>query len=190
MRIHRATAYKISLPFTADFSHSRRKGNEAQNVVVEVVTPDGEIKGYGEAAPRTYVTGESQESVVKCFKHFLHKDTFPWKLTDVSQIWEFIDSLPYDKEVNSAVCALEMSLLDLLAKYENKSILEYFPKDYYTDKIHYGAGIPFADSHRIIDICRFIKKLKITKVKIKMGRSFAANKEPIISMSEAFFNCT
>lgn len=186
MHIHNAAVYKVSLPFTADFSHSRRKGQDAQNVVVELSTLDGKTKGHGEAAPRHYVTGESQESVVESVKHFLQRDNFPWQLTDVSQIRDFVDSLPDDKEVNSAVCALEMSLLDLFARHENKSLTEYFSKDYYTDRIYYGAGIPFADSHRIIDICRFIKKLKITRVKIKMGGSFSANQEAVESVYSVF----
>jgi L-alanine-DL-glutamate epimerase-like enolase superfamily enzyme len=186
MRIHKVNIYKISLPFTADFSHSRRKGNYAENVIVEVITGNGEIKGYGEAAPRTYVTGESQESAAKNASQFLHKDSFPWELNDVSQIWKFIDCLPSEKEYNSAVCALEMSLLDTLAKIENKSITEYFPKDYYTNRVNYGAGIPFANSHRIIEICRFIKKMKINRVKIKMGKDFSANQKAVEAVNSVF----
>jgi L-alanine-DL-glutamate epimerase-like enolase superfamily enzyme len=186
MRIQRVNIYKISLPFTADFSHSRRKGNYAKNVIVEVIKGNGQIKGYGEAAPRPYVTGESQESTARNVGRFLHENTFPWELNDVSQIWDFIDCLPSEKEYNSSVCALEMALLDTLAKSENNYITEYFPKNYYTNRVYYGAGIPFANSHRIIEICRFIKKMKINRVKIKMGKDFSANQEAIEAVNSVF----
>ena len=186
MQLQKVNIYKISLPFTADFSHSHRKGAYAENVIVEVITDNGEIKGYGEAAPRPYVTGESQESAARSVSHFIHKDTFPWELNDVSQIWDFIDCLPSEKEYNSAICALEISLLDTLAKNEDKSITEYFPNDYYTNRVYYGAGVPFANSHRIIEICRFIKKMKINKVKIKMGKNFSANQEAIEAVNSVF----
>lgn len=186
MQIQKVNIYKILLPFTADFSHSRRKGNYAENVVVEVIARNGEIKGYGEAAPRPYVTGETQESTARNISRFLHKDTFPWDLNNVSRIWDFIDCLPGEKEVNSAVCALEMSLLDTLARGENKPLTEYFSRDYYTEKVHYGAGIPFADSRRIIEICRFIKTMKINRVKIKMGKDFSVNREAIEAVHSVF----
>ncbi len=186
MLIHKLNIYKTLLPFTADFSHSRRKGDYAENVIVEVITGDGEIAGYGEAAPGPYVTGESQESTARNIRHFLYKSAFPWEIKDVSQIWAFIDCLPCEKKVNSAVCALEMSLLDTLAKSQNKSVTDYFPKDYYTDRIYYGAGIPFANSRRIVEICRFIKKMKINRVKIKMGKDFSANREAIEAVNSVF----
>ena len=186
IKIHKVNVYKISLPFTADFSHSSRKGKYAENVVVEVIANRGDIKGYGEAAPRPYVTGESQESASVSINSFLHKDTFPWDFDDVSHVWDFIDGLPCEKGINSAVCALEISLLDTLAKAEKKSIIEFFSKDYYTNRICYGAGIPFANSRRIIEMCGFIKALNINRIKIKMGKDFSANQKSMDAVHSVF----
>ena len=119
MKIDKVNVYKILLPFSGDLSHSRRKGSFANNIIVEVIADEGEIRGYGEGAPRLYVTGESQESATKNVRDFLQKGTFPWELNDVSQIWDFIDSLPNGKDHNSAICALEMSLLDVLGKNQD-----------------------------------------------------------------------
>ncbi|MBW2004684.1 MAG: dipeptide epimerase, partial [Deltaproteobacteria bacterium] len=71
MKINKVNVYKISLPFTGDFSISRKKGPAANNIVVEVVAERGEIKGYGEGAPIRFVTGETQESAAKSASRFV-----------------------------------------------------------------------------------------------------------------------
>ena len=149
MRIEKIQIYQVTLPFVSDFSHSLRKRFHVNNIIVEVVVDKYEIKGYGEGAPRSYVTGESQKSVSKSIHKFTQSDLFPWELENISQIWDFIDSLPGQKVHNAAICALETALLDAFGKSENKNITEYFPKDYYADNIYYGGAIPLAGKQRI-----------------------------------------
>ncbi len=179
MRIDRVNIYKISLLFTGDFSHSRKKGSSANNIIVEVLANQGEIKGYGEGAPRLYVTGESQESAAKNVAKLTQGDSFPWEFNHVSQIWDFVDSLSSSKEHNSAICALEMALLDVLSKSQKKYIVDYFSKDLYTSTIYYGATIPLVNNQRAMEICRLIKKMRINKLRLKMGKAFERNKEAI-----------
>ncbi|MFC1815872.1 hypothetical protein ACFL0M_08005, partial [Thermodesulfobacteriota bacterium] len=84
MQIDKVTVYQVLLPFSFDFSHSLRKRSSAKNIIAEVVANNGEIKGYGESAPRTYVTGESQESATNNICDFIKHGDFPWDLGDVS----------------------------------------------------------------------------------------------------------
>ena len=186
MKIAKVNVYKVLLPFSGDLSHSQRKGSFANNIIVEVIADHGEIKGYGEGAPRLYVTGESQEGATKSVSDFLQKGTFPWELNNVSQIWDFIDSLPNGKEHNSAICAVEMSLLDALGKTQNRYIIEYFPKDFYTTRVYYGAGVPLSNKKRKTEICQLIDKMKIRKLKLKMGKNFAENRETLEIASFVF----
>jgi L-Ala-D/L-Glu epimerase len=79
MQIQKINIYPIILPFSAEFSHSLRTRSSVKNIVVEIVAEGGLIKGYGEGAPRSYVTGESQNSVVKSIHHLAQKNNFPWK---------------------------------------------------------------------------------------------------------------
>ena len=129
--------YQVSLPFSMEFSHSLRKRFSANNIIVEVIADHGMRNGYGEGAPRSYVTGESQKSAVKMINHFIEQDYFPWELSDVSQIWDFVDFISNGKEHNSAICAIEMALLDALGKSNNKYIIEYFPHDFFINTIYY-----------------------------------------------------
>ncbi len=68
MRIHEVKIYQVTLPFLDEFSHSVRTRSSAKNIVVEVIADHGKIKGYGEGAPRSYVTGETQQSVTRSIK--------------------------------------------------------------------------------------------------------------------------
>jgi muconate cycloisomerase len=179
MKIDQINIYKILLPFSGDFSHSRKRAPSANNILVEIIADEGKIEGYGEGAPRAYVTGETQESIIEALSDFLQKDWFPWELNDVSQIWRLVDSLPNGKEYNSALCALEMSLLDALGKSQDKALIDYFPNDFYTSKIQYGAAVPLTSRARMTKICRSIKKMNINKIKLKMGKDFEENKGTI-----------
>ena len=103
VRIDKINLYKVLLPFSVTFSHSIRKRLFTKNIVVEIISDNGEVKGYGEGAPRSYVTGETQESAADGVQNLIGKSEFPWELNDVSQIWDFVDDLPEGKKYNSAI---------------------------------------------------------------------------------------
>ena len=186
MKIGKVTIYAVRLPFIFEFSHSLRKRLWANNVVVQIDVNHGEIVGYGEAAPRSYVTGESQDSVTKSIIRLLHKKMFPWEINDVSQIWDLIDSLQDRSNHHSAICALEMALLDALAREEKKPLYLYFPKDYFTPKIYYGSVIPLTDKIRAAALCASAKEMGINSLRLKMGTTYEQNKATLDSVRMVF----
>jgi len=186
MQIDQIKIYHVLLPFAFAFPHSRRNLSSGHNVIVEIIAEKGKIRGYGEGAPRSYVTGESQLSNSKSISRLTQEKSFPWQLVDVSQVWDFIDSLPDEKIHNSAICALESALLDALGKYQGRRALDYFPNNYFIDTISYGAGLPLTDKKNIILGCRLIQKMGIRKIKIKLGKDFAHNKEILESVHAIF----
>ena len=176
MRIEEIVIRKIRLPFLKEFCHSLKKGLYADNIVVEIIAEGGgEFRGFGEGAPRPYVTGESLQSVPKSIHSFLSCGHFPWELDDPSEIWDFVDTLPPGKEHNAALCGLETAMLDLLGNEHRCSISEFFPQDFSCSEIHYGAVLPLAEIERINDIAWLLKRIGITKIKLKMGKDFEAN---------------
>jgi L-Ala-D/L-Glu epimerase len=64
MQIARLEAYPWDVPMRAPYRSAQRTTTIAQNVLVKLHLSDGTI-GYGEAAPATYVTGETQVSVLR-----------------------------------------------------------------------------------------------------------------------------
>ena len=186
MRIDNISVYPILLPFSSEFSHSLRKRYSVKNIIVQVVAQQGNIKGYGEGAPRSFVTGESQESAARSIYRFVTHDNFPWELNHVSQIWNFVDGLIHGKAHNAAVYALETALLDALGKSQGRNIIDYFPKDFMTNKVYYGAALPLAGKQRIVEICQLIKKMKVTKLKLKLGKDLSQNKEILEAVRTMF----
>jgi len=186
MKIDKVNIYPIDLSFTGDYSISRKKGLKAHNVVIEVISTKDNIKGYGEGAPVKFVTGETQEGTVRNALDFVKERAFPWKLDDVSQIWDYVESLPNEKETSSAICALETALLDALGKYQNQYIVDYLPQEYLTNIIHYGATISLGNRKRITQIYKMIKDLKINKIRIKFDKDFKRNEEALKTVRKLF----
>ncbi len=181
MRIEKIRIYQVKLPFKGLFPISRLEGRSSEHVVVEVIAQPAECSGYGESVPIKFVTGETPAGTVKDARHFVSFANFPWQLDDVSQIWGFVESLPGDMGHNAAACAIELALLDALGKDQNRSVLEYFPKDFYTDRIHYGASITLGDEKRVREICAVVRSLEIRhlRVRIKMDKDLGQNRNAL-----------
>jgi len=175
MEINEIRIHFVTLPFMGDFSHSLKNGDSSKNVIVEVIAQGGEVTGYGEGAPRSYVTGESLESIPNSVNLFMKMGSFPWSLQEVSQIWGFVDRVPDQREHNAALCGLEMAMLDALGKCERRSIMDYLPKAFVSQSVFYGAVLPLDHTRRIEEMSRIIRKLEIKRVKVKMGRDLKEN---------------
>jgi len=186
MRIEQVNIYRVLLPFSVDFSHSLRKRSSVNNIVVEIVADRGDIAGYGEGAPRVYVTGESQESAAANIRAFAEHRHFPWDLESAAEIWDFVDGLPREKEYNTAVCALETALLDALGKSQNRYLTDYFSRDFFTDTIHYGAAVPLDSRQTVMALSRLIKHLGVSKLKLKLGRNLKQNRDIFEGVHQVF----
>lgn len=179
MLIHEIIVHHIALPFSREFSHARKRGNSARNIVVEIIADEGDIRGFGEGAPRLYVTGESPESSAADVERFLKSVLFPWELNSVSSVWRFVDSLPQGRHHKAAICALEMALLDALGKSQDIPITDYFSKDFFTDRIQYGAAIPVGDDDHVTEMCLLVKSLGMQHLRIKMGMDAKRNRKAL-----------
>jgi L-alanine-DL-glutamate epimerase-like enolase superfamily enzyme len=177
MKIDKVRVCQTALPFSGDFSHARRKASSAHNIIVEIIANHGKIRGYGEGAPRIHVTGESQESAAESVKRLVMSKEFPWNLENISEVWGFGDKLRVEKEQHSALCSVELALLDALGRAESKPVIEYLPKDFITGKVRYGAAVPMASEERVTELCGLIRSLGINKLRIKMGKDFEQNQK-------------
>lgn len=175
MRIREIWISKIVLPFKVEFSHSLRKRISVKNIIVTLVGENGKILGFGEGAPRPYVTGETTEIAEENIRDLICREDFPGNIEDIEQIWEYIDELPRGKEMNAAICAIEMALLDAFSRKKNKQVTDFFSHRYYTGSIEYGAAIPLSSTEIVKTVSMKIKNLGINKLKLKMGRDYSQN---------------
>jgi L-alanine-DL-glutamate epimerase-like enolase superfamily enzyme len=188
IKIEKVNIYQISLPFTGHFPHYQSDGKCAKNIVCELIADQGTICGYGEGAPRDFVTGETQESASEDITRFVYDSPFPVRLDHVSQIWDFIDAIDDVKNHQSAICALEMALLDAIGKKQNRYLTAYFSKDFFTDAVCYGAIIPLLDKVSTRRLCSQIHANGINRIKLKMGKTFSQNKVNLEIIHDTFQN--
>lgn len=175
MEIDCVNVYKLHLPFKFTASHSQKDATSVDNIVVEILASHNGLKGYGEGAPRPYVTSETQDGAIDAVRSLCLNGLFPWSLKDIRQIWDLVDGVTEEKNHNSALCALEMALLDLLARNENQNILYYLPRSYHADEIYYGATLPLPRHDTFFKLCKIIKRLEIKDVRLKMGGDIRQN---------------
>jgi muconate cycloisomerase len=185
MKISAINAYKITLPFKGTFSHSQKDARSVDNIVVEILTYEQELRGYGEGGPRPYVTGETQDTAIRDVQFLCQNRGFPWDPHDVGEIWDFVTAATGEKNHNSALCALEMALLDVLARKEHQNILRYLPSDHLTEEIRYGATVPISDQATVFRICKMLQELDINEVRLKMGRDFDQNQGTLEASRQA-----
>lgn len=62
-RIHRIRLYQTRIGFRVSFAHATHHRHEVQGIVLELTSACGR-RGYGEVLPRSYVSGETHQSVV------------------------------------------------------------------------------------------------------------------------------
>ncbi len=62
VRFARLVLYEVCIPFRVRYRHALADRREARSLILAVTTEEG-VTGYGEAIPRSYLTGEDLDSV-------------------------------------------------------------------------------------------------------------------------------
>ncbi len=125
--VRRLTIYPLLIPLRKEVSHAASKRAVADPVVVQVEL-NSHVTGYGETLPRSYVTGETVESVVGVIRDVyleylltLHPESFAFAL-------EAIDALPWHDRSGAAApaarAAVELALLDAYSRHFGRRIDE------------------------------------------------------------------
>jgi L-alanine-DL-glutamate epimerase-like enolase superfamily enzyme len=109
----------LRIPFKQSFKHASAERKTTQSVWVEVESHDG-VRGCGEGCPREYVTGESVSSAL-AFIHDIECDLE--NITDLQRLTLWVESQRTAIDANPAAwCAVELALLDVLAREANQSV--------------------------------------------------------------------
>ncbi|MFN9717633.1 MAG: enolase C-terminal domain-like protein, partial [Planctomycetota bacterium] len=132
MQIRRLTAYHVPIAMRKNVRHASHERTRNDTLIVKCVLNNGSC-GWGEGLPRTYVTGESIESV---WRHLQAADFEPLRQNFASTVeiaeridqWE-LPAIPPDAGIlprecfgNAARCAVELAILDAACRAEKISI--------------------------------------------------------------------
>ena len=129
MKIKQFNIYLATLTLKKPFKHGSFERNFNKTIFLKLVDENGN-KGYGESLPRNYVTGESLGWVVNNLKRYSRN--IPDKFNGFGDLIDFLDNCENENSRNmSALCGLDMALIDLYGKNTNQSLSEMLESEGY-----------------------------------------------------------
>src|SRR5260370_16594267 len=144
MKLISATVCALRLPFVASFAHSAKARAFCDSIVVKVRDESG-IEGFGEGAPREYVTGETQATAAAHIAETLWRWVARKPLALCSGLPDGLPEFVPDASIAHAVsdgasrCALELAILDLALRLKKLPLAHLLPPRRRT--VVYSGGI-------------------------------------------------
>jgi len=174
MRITEINIFQCNTPFKFSFHSPHLHRIQADSIVVELQF-NNDILGYGESAPRPYVTGETNSSVINTIQNDFSKILFHQEinsLDDVENALNLLERECHNKKndkFNSALGAIDIALLDALGKFQSVPLHNYLGP-FTGDKISCSLSLPFFHDDMIIrELYSKIQLLELDSIKIIMG---------------------
>ena len=141
------TCRMVSIPFQSAFSHHRATRAVSESFWVEA-SYLGQL-GIGEGCPRSYVTGETPESCEAFFERIAPLASTC--IDDLPALQTFRKEHHDDILLNpSAWCAMELAMLDLLARIQGQSVEMYLGWPLIQGPFHY-SGVLGSDTGGVFE---------------------------------------
>jgi muconate cycloisomerase len=169
-----AETYSLALPFRFEFSHARATRARGASVVVRLADDRGRV-GWGEGAPRDYVTRETVESA----RRFLAMEVLPRVVgAGADSLEEAAGLFSTVRDVfrghNAALCALELALLDLAGRAEGRSAGELLGPAKH-DEVRYGAVLSSGEPDKAVATATRARQAGFADFKAKVGEDAAGD---------------
>jgi len=125
MHIEELRAYHLKIPLKKPIRHASHTRTANDTLIVRCALSNG-IVGWGEGLPRTYVTGETIESVFEQLDATDLKNQLDGKIADTNSAIDILQNFALrsisidvrDCFGNAARCAVELSILDAVTRSE------------------------------------------------------------------------
>jgi len=169
-------AQQLVIPFKHSFSHASATRQETEAVLVRAITSAGAI-GHGEGCPRSYVTGETLQSVMRFFDSFKNDFT---RLDDLERViaWQVQHANEIDQNP-SAWCAVECALLDALSRESGCSIEAFLSLTELDGVFNYTAVLGAEGMQTFAAIMTMYQQVGFTDYKLKISGNLALDQEKI-----------
>jgi L-alanine-DL-glutamate epimerase-like enolase superfamily enzyme len=169
----------LEIPFRRTFKHAAAERKSTETIII--VAHNHSVKGYGEGCPRRYVTGEDISSCKIFF------DTYSVQLRAIEDLealksWVSNNSSLIDKNP-AAWCAIEMALLDILAKGKQQPIESLLNTPRLKDSFKYTAILGVSDPQAFEAQLNQYKQLGFTEYKVKLSGNFQDDRQNIRSLT-------
>ena len=157
----------IRIPFRFRYGHARKQHQGLDAIVCHARDEDGRV-GWGEAVPRTYVTGETCESVMAAIPLLLDRlpssangDAFLNARQQLSDSWS--GTFP-----SCALCAIDTALADLSGQQAQQSAAQWLGATS-TTPLMYSASIGMSKKTKLIATLLLYRALGIKEFKVKVS---------------------
>ena len=173
MKLVSATITAVRIPFVEAFSHSAMGRSWSDSVIVQV-TSDSGAEGFGEGAPRPYVTGETVELMLSHLAHDLWPAIAGRELPDIEGdlgvVDRFIPERPVEGLIadNASRAALELAVLDCALRVQGRGVGSVLaPK---RQSVRYSGVVTGGSVEQATQLGRQMKLIGFDAVKIKVGQ--------------------
>jgi L-Ala-D/L-Glu epimerase len=166
----------LSIPFLKSFKHNTASRTVTQSIIV--IVGDGTTKGYGEGCPREYVTNETVSSAFSFFESI--KNLLQNEVIDLVSLEHFRTKHTLAILKNpSAWCAVELAVLDLLAKQNKCSIEKLLGKLEISGAFKYSAIIGDENFDTFVENVQLYTQMGFSDYKIKISGNAKADYEKL-----------
>jgi L-alanine-DL-glutamate epimerase-like enolase superfamily enzyme len=174
--------FRIAIPFRTPFRHAAAERAETESVLVVARSPGA--AGYGEGCPRSYVTGEDLPSVRAFFAR--HRDALTASVRDVDALVAYERAHRADIDRNPAAwCAVELALLDLLARVRRLSVEALLGLQPAAGAFAYSAVVGADDPATVRAIVERYRALGLRDFKLKLSGDAARDRANLAGLRHA-----
>jgi len=161
--IRSVTVEPLNIPLLEPFTIATGSTSEANNVLITITLEDGS-GGYGECAPFSPSTGETQETALSaargCAELIKGKDAAHWRM--LSKLMRGV----YFSQV-TAIAGIEMALLDALTRSYGIPLYVFFGGA--NASVETDMSIPMVSPEQGYELAKATVARGITSIKIKVG---------------------
>ena len=177
MKLSKFSVIKLKIPFKMGFKHSSAERRATQSILVVAESKEG-LRGVGEGCPREYVTHETVETAIAFFE--THREQLIDKIHSLETLKHWLQEHELLIDQNPAAwCAIELALLDLLAKENNHSLEKLLGLPELKDAFQYSAVIGDAPTDQFIDQANQYLAMGFRDFKIKISGEVSRDRERI-----------
>jgi L-Ala-D/L-Glu epimerase len=177
--IRSVTVEPLNIPLLEPFTIATGTTTEARNVLNTITLEDGSV-GYGESAPFSPSTGETQETALAaargCAELLKSKDAAHWRILSKLLRGVFFSQM-------TAIAGIEMALLDALTHSYGIPLYVFFGGAATT--VVTDISIPLVTPEHAYDLAKAIVARGITTIKIKVGGDIREDVARVQAVREA-----
>ena len=169
----------LNIPLLEPFTIATGATTEARNVLITITLEDGSV-GYGECAPFSPSTGETQETALAaargCAELLKGKDAARWRILS-----KLLRTVFYSQM--TAIAGMEMALLDALTHSYGIPLYVFFGGA--ATSVETDISIPMVTPEHGYDLAKAIVARGITTIKIKVGGDIPEDVARVEAVREA-----